>query len=267
VLAAANPNGASRCVPPKDEREAKRKTCGIAERLAGIGPNDTGHGLSEFDWDGRSVGSLDVEERPGRKPEHRSDHAAWENLSGRVVGKDGIVVELASEGDSALGIAELLLQVKELLTRSQGRIGLRNRKEALQRVAEEVLGFRLCRWSLRPHCADSSLSHGLEGLSLVDGVSLDRLNEIRHQVVTALELDSDLAPRIIHAVSGLDQPVVSEDQNQPEKQSNDNDDLKHAHPASAASARVPMRPISLPGPAGAPVRGQANSRVLAGCTL
>ena len=51
----------------------------------------------------------------------------------------------------------------------------------------------------------------LEGLLLVRGVALDRLHQVRDQVVAPLELDVDLRPGVLHLVAQADEPVVDAD--------------------------------------------------------
>ena len=61
------------------------------------------------------------------------------------------------------------------------------------------------------------------------GVALDRLDEVRDQVMAALQLDVDLAPRLLHQVAELDQAVVDADRPQDEQHDDtDDDELEHA---------------------------------------
>jgi hypothetical protein len=50
--------------------------------------------------------------------------------------------------------------------------------------------------------------HALQRLALLRGVALDRLDEVRDQVVAALELHLDGAPGLVDLVARADQPVV-----------------------------------------------------------
>jgi len=57
----------------------------------------------------------------------------------------------------------------------------------------------------------------------VGGVALDRLHQVRDQVVAPLELDVDLRPGVVDPVPQPDQAVVAEDEDE------DEEDDDHAH--------------------------------------
>ena len=63
---------------------------------------------------------------------------------------------------------------------------------------------------------EARLGHALKRLALVRGVALDRLDQVRHQVVPALELHLDAAPRLVDLVARADQRVVG--QHAPQRQ-------------------------------------------------
>ena len=57
----------------------------------------------------------------------------------------------------------------------------------------------------------AGLDDGLEGLPLVGGVALHRLDQVGDEVVAALELHVDLGPGVLDPVPQLDQAVVHDD--------------------------------------------------------
>ena len=64
---------------------------------------------------------------------------------------------------------------------------------------------------------------------LVRGVALDRLDEVRDQVVAAAELDVDLGPRVLRAVPQPDEPVVDEDEEEEQRRDDHDDDHQPDH--------------------------------------
>jgi len=63
-----------------------------------------------------------------------------------------------------------------------------------------------------------------EGAALVPHVALDRLDEVRDEVVAPLELDVDLRPGLLRPVPERDQPVVGEDEPDQYEDDDANDD-------------------------------------------
>ena len=107
---------------------------------------------------------------------------------------------------------ELGLQLLEVLGRAQLRIRLGDREQPPERRAEHVLGLRLLLDALRLLRGRARVRDRLERLALVRGVALDRLDEVRDQVVAAAELDVDLRPGVLGAVAQPDEPVVHHDE-------------------------------------------------------
>ena len=73
----------------------------------------------------------------------------------------------------------------------------------------------------------------LEGAALVGGITLDGLDEIADQVMTALEFDIDLAPGLLDQIALLDQAVV--DAHGPEREEHDqaeDDEQRDEHQVS-----------------------------------
>ena len=102
------------------------------------------------------------------------------------------------------------LQLLEVLGRPQLRVGLGDREQPAERRGEHVLGLRLLLHALRLLCRRPRLRDLVERPALVGGVALDRLHEVRDQVVAAPELDVDLRPGVLRSVPQPDEPVVDD---------------------------------------------------------
>src|SRR4029078_12884520 len=63
----------------------------------------------------------------------------------------------------------------------------------------------------------------------VRGRALDRLDQVRDEVVPALLLDLDLRVRVVDPVPRLDQAVVGEDQEEDQQDDDDGDDDADDH--------------------------------------
>ena len=59
---------------------------------------------------------------------------------------------------------------------------------------------------------------------LVGGVALDRLDQVRDQVVPALELHADLRPRVVDPVPQPDEAVVPGDEHEHDQDDDHDDD-------------------------------------------
>src|SRR5439155_19032111 len=66
--------------------------------------------------------------------------------------------------------------------------------------------------------------HLLKDRRLVRRISLDGLDEVRDEVVTPLELDVDVSPGLLHALTQRDEAVVGRDEEEGEHPEDDKDD-------------------------------------------
>ena len=123
------------------------------------------------------------------------------------------------------------------LARSSG-IVLRDREEPADRGREDVLGLGLLLDRPGLLRARPGLRDLLERRALVLRVALDRLDEVRDQVVAAAELDVDLRPGVVDAVPQPDEPVVEDDEREPEEDGDRDadDDPGHGCELTARSA-------------------------------
>ena len=77
-----------------------------------------------------------------------------------------------------------------------------------ERAGQHVLGLRLLGRAPRALMALArALRDGLERAPLVGGVALHRLDQVRDEVVAALELHVDLRPRVVDPVAPLTRPL------------------------------------------------------------
>src|SRR5438105_8802351 len=173
-----------------------------------------------------------------RKAEHAGEDAIREGLEARVVFHHRVVIGLARERHLVFGAGELFLQAEHVLIRLQVGILLEDRQEPPERAAERAFGLRealhrrriawLRRRRLRgAHRVAARLDHRLERAALVLHVALDRLDEIRNQVVATLQLHIDLRERVLETVTQRHQAV--EDADRPDRE---RDDHREENPQS-----------------------------------
>ena len=111
------------------------------------------------------------------------------------------------------------------------------------RGGEHVLGLRLLLDALRLLRGGARGGDGLERLALVGGVALDRLDEVRDQVVALAELDVDLGPRVLGAVPQPDELVEHRDDDEQQHDDDRDDDDCDPHLApNPTSSRPPGEP-------------------------
>jgi len=77
----------------------------------------------------------------------------------------------------------------------------------------------------------AGLHDAFERLALVRRVALDRLDEVRDQIVPAFELHLDLRPRGVDAIAQANEAVVHHDEHDGD-QDNDRDDDPYSHVVS-----------------------------------
>ena len=121
---------------------------------------------------------------------------------------------LATEADLVLRGGELLLQLNHILVRLQRGVCLYVGEEGAQRAAEHVLGLRLCGGvasGAGTHGGGARGGNALKDALLKSHLPLHRLNEVRDQVIAALQLHLDLTERFVHAISTAHQSVKCRD--------------------------------------------------------
>ena len=133
---------------------------------------------------------------------------------------------LARERDLVLGRGQLLLQLEHVLVGLELGVVLDDREQRAQRAGQRVLGGGLLGRALGTggHGGGAGVGDVGQDLLLEAHVALDRVHEVRDQVVTALELDLDLGERLVDAQALLDQAVVDPDRDDDQDDDDADDD-------------------------------------------
>jgi hypothetical protein len=111
-----------------------------------------------------------------------------------------VVVVLPGESHLVLRVGQFLLQVPEVLVGLEVRVALGDGEQPAQRRRQCLLGLPGSSRTLRGDRRGARGRDLLEGGLLVRGVALDRVDQVRDQVVTALQLHVDLCPRLLDLV-------------------------------------------------------------------
>ena len=118
------------------------------------------------------------------------------------------------------------LQLLEVLAGPQHRVGLGHREQPSERLRQLVLLRGLLGRAgsggdgRRPGTGDL-----VEHAALVGRVALDRLDQVRDEVVPAVQLDVDLPPGLLHQVPQPDEAVVrADDPDEGDHDDHDDDD-------------------------------------------
>ena len=182
------------------------------------------------DGDLGSLG-LGLEELTLGEAQRPGDEDVREDLEGVVEFQDRRVVVLAGERDLVLGRGQLLLQRENVLVGLERRVVLDDGEERAQCSGQDVLGLGL---SGRALCArgdgtGARLGDLRQDALLEVHVALDRVDEIRDQVMATLELDLDLGVGLIDAIALRYETVVDPDQDQDQDHQYDDDDDERDH--------------------------------------
>jgi hypothetical protein len=129
-------------------------------------------------------------------------------LDAGVVFLHRVVEEAAAGGDLVLEVGQFARQLLEVGIGLEVRIGLRQRDQFAERAAQLVFGGGHLRRSLRRHRSAPRLDHVVEGATLMRGVALHRLDQVRDQIVALLELHVDIGKRLVDALAQRDEAIV-----------------------------------------------------------
>ena len=165
-----------------------------------------------------------------------------EHLDRVVERQDGVVEDLPRDRDLVLGVLELRLEVEEVLVRLQLGVGLGDREQAAERLAQHPLRRSGRRRALRRHRRGARLGDRVERPALVGRVPLHRLDEVRDQVVPPLQLHVDLRPGVVDPVALADEPVEEQHQVEQEQHHHDDDDQEPGHACDSRRCRARSPP-------------------------
>src|SRR6266852_8481916 len=132
-------------------------------------------------------GCGDFEEFARLESQHVREDIRGELLDFGVQVADHGVVIASCILHGVLYLSERGLQRREALDGAELRIRLRKRKQALQRAGKHVLCLRLVTRAGRAHGSIARVDHRLQRTFLMSRVALDRLHQVRNQVVAPLE--------------------------------------------------------------------------------
>src|SRR5262245_20016466 len=169
-------------------------------------------------------GAVELEVLPLGEAEEQRDLVGREAVDAGVEVADDRVVVAARALDRLFDLAERGLQLVEALVGLELRIRFRQREELAQGACQLIFGLG-ARLRGRGRHRGTARTHDLiERVALVRGVAPYGLDEVRHEIGTALELHVDVRPRFFRALAQPDELVIGEDD--PEDQTHENDE-KH----------------------------------------
>src|SRR6187431_2480877 len=150
----------------------------------------------------------DLEELPLVEAEVAGEQVVREHLDLGVQLPNAAVVEAAGGLDLVFGVDDRLLQLEEVLARLQLRIGLRDSEQRLQRLLHVALCDARFGRAARCQRLGSGACDVFEDRLLMGRIALHRLDQVRQQIGSTLQLDGDVAPRLVDAHIERDQRVV-----------------------------------------------------------
>ncbi len=124
---------------------------------------------------------------------------------------------LAREGNLVLGGREFFLQCEEVLIGLQVRVVLYHGENAAKGRCEHIFRLRLFADGARGNRVCARLRYILKQFLLVRGIPLDRVDQVRDEVIAALQLHVNLCPGLVHPVTQAYQPVKDADKPQAEQ--------------------------------------------------
>src|ERR1700693_4685768 len=148
----------------------------------------------EFHCHRFAISRVHFKKLPGLEAKHPGQNIRREGLDlGIQIAHHGIVVA-AGVLNRVLSLTQRTLQLSEFLGSFQLRIILRHRKQALQRASKLIFSHSLVSGRGRLHGLRSEFSDVLKRPLFVGGVTLNRLDQVRNEVVTPFELHVNIGP-------------------------------------------------------------------------
>ena len=165
--------------------------------------------MSELHLRNFAIGRIDdLPEIGFGKPEHPGDDVRREERDCGIVVRRGVVVVLTRKRDLVLSRSEFLLQMQEILIRLELRIGFDLDHQPAQNAGQLGFSGDLFAGSGRRKRVGTGLRDLLKDGTLVTGISLDRLDEIRDQVVALFQCHTDAALALFDTVAFGDEVIV-----------------------------------------------------------
>jgi len=192
----------------------------------GFGASRNYVGLKFHLWNSFFLGGR-FEKRFFFEPKHSRDEDGGKGLYGCVELRDRIVVSLARKRDAILGGAEFALEREETLVRLQIGIGFGDGHQSREGAAQFAFGFYFVGRDGDAGGFGAGVDDGLQGSFLVGGVAFDRVDEVRNEVVAALELHVNLRPGIFDRLTKANQRVVSSHQPKADEQNESDENDKN----------------------------------------
>lgn len=171
----------------------------------------------------------DFEEFTLGEIEQTRDDIAREHIDLVVERQHIAIIEAAGGLDLVFRVGEFALQLKEILVGLEIRVGLRDCEQAFQRIREHVFGLRLVRSGTRLHSSSTGRGHFFKHAGFVRSIAFDRIDEIRNQIIAALELHVDIAPGFADAVAESDETVEEHDDVEDDEDGHHNEDKRRIH--------------------------------------
>ncbi len=182
-----------------------------------------------------------LEELTRLETEQAGDDVARYRLGHRVVVAHGTVVIAARELQVILGFHQFGLQFQEILVGLEVRVALRQRQQPVHTFAQGLLHLAARVNVDDAHCLGAQLRDRFERGLFVLRVRVDRLDQLRNQVVAPLQLHVDVAPRGTDPVAAAHQPVVKHHDDGSERgKHDDQESQRHDRIVSPAWARFGM---------------------------
>ncbi len=173
-----------------------------------------------------------LEEIALREIEYPGNNIARHRFGHRIEVSYGAVVITARELKVVLGLNELILQVQEILVRFKIRIVFGERNQSSDFRAELFFGFAARGDVCLTHGFGTQLRDRLQRGTLVLGVLIDGCYQAGHEIMAALQLDVDVAPRSIDAIAAANQAVVDDDAGDKDQRKDEQDDVDFSVPRS-----------------------------------
>ena len=125
---------------------------------------------------------------------------------------------------------KLVLQILEVLTGLEVRIGLGNDHQPAEQARHLGIGLRGCLHARRLGCVRTAGGYLVEDLAFVGRIALHGLDEVRDEIRAPPELHGDSAEPFSHQRAEPDQPVVDADHVQKQQYDDRQEDpARNAH--------------------------------------
>lgn len=185
--------------------------------------------ILEGDFDDFSLVFCRFKHRMCLERKHLCYDIAWDRVDKDIEFSDTSIVISSRLRDDVFDLVELVLEVNEACVGFEIRITLCESEELFEHTAESVIGSNFRIHGSGRDIARSGIDDCFESWFLMTCVAFDGLDEIGDEICPSLELDIDIASRVVDRDIEADEAIIDHDSSDDDEDDDPDDDKEWRH--------------------------------------